>query len=309
MTKSNVWIILCAVLLLTACQTNGDSAMETPNKTNLIYPLPLVIAHRGARSLAPENTLLAAQKAFALGADMWELDVAMTNDGVLVVIHDDTLTRTSDAESVFPTRKPWNVSSFSLAELRQLDFGTWFIEDDPFGTIKSGEVPTGDLEQMKHIQIPTLEEALTYTKDHLWRVNIELKDLTGTPGDSVVVEKVIALVEKLDLTERVIISSFNHAYLEQVKSINPTIVTATLVNQSVKDPIALVKNLNSQAFNPGIKTLSDLTSIQQLRDAGLDVYVWTVNDEPTMRKLIEAGVSGIFTDYPQLLLKVVKEYQ
>lgn len=275
--------------------------------TQSTYPLPLVIAHRGARSIAPENTILAAQKAFELGADLWELDVAMTYDEELVVIHDDTLKRTSNAAAVFPKKMPWNVRLFTLEELKTLDYGSWFITEDPFGTIKNGAVTVEDQEEMKAIQIPTLEEALIFTKSNHWRVNIEIKDLSGTPGDALVVEKVIALVEKLDMVPDVIISSFNHEYLSRCKKINPEIATGVLVNQQVDDPISLVKDLNAQAYNPGINKIGDLSKIQSIRDAGIDVYVWTVNDEATMRKLIKAGVSGIFTDDPEFLRKVLSE--
>lgn len=282
--------------------------MDNDAGTQSTYPSPLVIAHRGARSTAPENTLLAAQKAFELDADLWELDVAMTYDEELVVIHDDTLKRTSNAAAVFPKRMPWDVRFFTLQELRTLDFGSWFITEDPFGTIKSGLVSVEDQEEMKAIQIPTLEEALVFTKNNHWRVNIEIKDLSGTPGDAVVVEKVIALVEKLDMVQAVIISSFNHEYLSRSKKINPDISTGVLVNQQVNDPISLVQSLNAQAYNPGINKIGDLSKIQALREAGIEVYVWTVNDETTIRKLIKAGVSGIFTDDPGLMKKILSEY-
>ncbi len=260
-------------------------------------------------SLAPENTLLAAQKAYGLGADMWELDVAMTFDGELVVIHDDTLTRTSNAAVVYPKMMPWNVRQFTLEELKKLDFGSWFIEKDPFGTIKDGFVSAADQEKMKNLQIPTLEEALTFTKTNHWRVNVEIKDLSRTPGDDVVVEKVIALIEKLDMDQDVIISSFKHEYLSRSKQINPEIATAVLVDEEVDDPVALTNKFMAQAFNPGIKSIGDLSKIRLIRDAGIDVYVWTVNDEATIRKLIKAGVSGIFTDDVSTLQKILKEYK
>ena len=277
---------------------------NTPTDSALLRPL--IIAHRGARSIAPENTLLAAQKAWEIGADMWELDVAMTYDDELVVIHDDTLTRTSNAAKVYPKMMPWNVRQFTLEELRKLDFGSWYIEKDPFGRIKAGLITTEDQQEMKNLPIPTLEEALQFTKDHHWRVNVEIKDLSRTPGDAVVVEKVVALIEKMDMVNSVILSSFNHEYIARAKAIDPNITTAALVEEKAKDPIALVKGLNAQAYNPGVDALGDLAEIRKLRDAGIDVYVWTVNDEPTMRKLIAAGVSGIFTDDP-LLLKTVLE--
>ena len=100
----------------------------------------LNIAHRGASSLAPENTLAAARKALDLGADMWELDVQMTADGELVILHDNTLKRTSNVETIFPVRRPWRVHQFNLNEIRQLDFGSWFEEQDPFGQVLFNDI-------------------------------------------------------------------------------------------------------------------------------------------------------------------------
>lgn len=239
---------------------------------------------------------------------MWELDVAMTRDDQLVVIHDDNLKRTSNAVTYYPTKSPWYIQTFTLEELRKLDFGSWFIEKDPFKTIKDGLVSVDDQEKMKGITIPTLEEALVLTKSLNWRVNIEIKDLSKTPDDdAMVVEMVVSLVEKLDMVDSVIISSFKHDYLTQVKKINPKIVTAALVEQGFNDPVSLLVKLGAQAYNPGISGLYDWSTIQKTRDAGYDVYVWTINDETTMKQLIDAGVSGIFTDFPQVGVEVLKQ--
>ena len=189
----------------------------------------LNIAHRGARSLAPENTLAAARKALEIGADLWELDVAVTADGELVVLHDDTLERTSNAQQVFPDRRPWAAYTFTLAELRTLDFGSWFNEKDPFKQIAAGAVTAEMQQSYVGEPIPTLREALIFTRDNHWRVNVEIKDATGTPGDRDVVEKVVALIDELEMVDRVLISSFNHEYLRRVKKANASITTAALV--------------------------------------------------------------------------------
>jgi glycerophosphoryl diester phosphodiesterase len=264
----------------------------------------LNIAHRGARSLAPENTLLAAEKGLALGADLWELDVAVTQDGELVVLHDDTLERTSNAVTVFPGRISYAVWTFTLAELRQVDFGGWFVEKDPFGQIKAGAVSATEQASFTGVTIPTLREALEFTRDHNWRVNIEIKDATNTPGDAFVVEKVVELVKVTDMVDRVIISSFNHEYIKRVKVAEPDLVTAALVERAVPDAVALLEETGAQAYNPGLKDVDEAT-VRAVREAGYDVLVWTVNEEEDMRRLIDWGVSGIFTDFPQRLNKVL----
>ncbi len=265
----------------------------------------LNIAHRGARSLAPENTLAAARKALEIGADLWELDVAMASDGELFVVHDDTLDRTSNVKAVFPDRAPWSNHLFTLEEVRRLDFGTWFVEKDPFKQIAAGNVSVAEQESFRGEKAPTLREALVFTRDHDWRVNVEIKDLTGTPGDAVVVEKVVALVQELGLVDRVLISSFNHSYIERAKKVEPKIATAALVEEAVPDPAALLRGLNAQAYNPKAGEIRP-AAIPALRDQGFDVYIWTVNDEKVMRELISARVSGIFTDFPQRLKPLVE---
>jgi glycerophosphoryl diester phosphodiesterase len=102
------------------------------------------------------------------------------------------------------------------------------------------------------------------------------------------------------MADRVLISSFNHAYLERVKKANPQIATGALVGDADPDPAALLRRLNAQAYNPRV-TAIDPAAIGPLRERGFDIYIWTVNDEATMRRLIAAGASGIFTDFPQHL--------
>lgn len=258
------------------------------------------IAHRGARSLAPENTLAAARKALEVGADGWELDVAMSLDGELVVLHDDTLERTSNARQVFPDRRPWTVYDFSFAELRQLDFGSWFIEEDPFEQAAQGNIPAAEMEAFVGTPIPSLREALAFTKENHWWVNIEIKDASGTHADATIVEQVVALVEELGMQEQVLISSFNFDYLRRVKAVQPAIATGALTSKAISDPLALLRDLGAQALNPSLKVVQ-ADQVSLLRQAGYGVNVWTVNEESDMRELIAMGVTGIFTDFPQRL--------
>jgi glycerophosphoryl diester phosphodiesterase len=270
-------------------------------------PRVLNIAHRGARSLAPENTLAAARIGLECGADLWECDVNLTADGIPVILHDDTLKRTSNAMTIFSTRKPWKVSSFSLAELRQLDFGSWFLAADPFKQIKEGNVSAAELAKFTGEPIPTLDEALTFTKENNWQINVEIKDLRGTPGDTSVVEKVLEKIKDLHMEDQVWISSFNHLYITQVKKRIPSIRTGALVEWLDLNPLARLKQTGAQSYNPGIR-LASARTIRSIREAGLDVFVWTVNKESSMRKLIKAGVSGIITDFPQVLKTVLDGY-
>lgn len=260
----------------------------------------MIIAHRGACSLAPENTLAAARQALRLGADMWELDTQLTRDGELVVVHDDRLERTSNARQALPGRRPWFVRDLTLDEIRRLDCGSWFNRQDPFKQIAAGAVSRSDQESYAGERAPTLREALMFTRDNDWRVNVEIKSLGRAPGAASVVEKVVALIEELGMTDRVLISSFNQRYLERVKAANPAIATGVLVGLPVLNPPALLRRLKAQAYHPCAMVIRP-EAIAALRRCGFEVNVWTVNDEKTMRRLIEAGVSGIITDFPQTL--------
>ena len=300
-------LLLMLVLILTACTTQKKDAISKATAQPFLYEQPLIVAHRGASSVAPENTLLAAQRAFEFQADQWELDVQETSDGELVVLHDPRLLRTSNAAKVFPLRLFWQVKNFTLAEVKELDAGSWYLKKDPFGEIQNGTVTTADQQQIAGENFPTLREALELTKQYNWSVNIELKDVSGTPGDADIVQKTVALIEELGMTDQVLISSFKHDYLVQVKALNPAIKTAALVKK-MEDPVKLLQDLGADAINPDYSKIDDLSVIKTIRDAGYDVYVWTINDEDTMIRFINAGVSGIITDYPQRMCDVLATY-
>ncbi len=263
----------------------------------------LILAHRGARSLAPENTLAAAAAAFRAGADGWELDVASTADGQVVVMHDATLRRTSDAPRRFPGRRPWRVNRFTLAEMRRLDFGSWFVKDDPFGTIAQGKLAPDQLAGYRGLAVPTLDQALAFTAERSWLVNVEMKDLGGVPGEDEFVPKVVELIQQHDLGQRVLLSSFNHQYLRQARALDPRLPLGVLVNYEAADPVGLVRWLGAQTYHPRWDLITR-PQVEQLRRRGVGVMPWTVNDPERVRTLLRWGASGFFTDFPQELVKL-----
>ncbi|GAB4456185.1 MAG: glycerophosphodiester phosphodiesterase family protein [Anaerolineae bacterium] len=269
---------------------------------------PLVIAHRGARSLAPENTLAAARKAYEVGADLWELDVAVTADRELVLMHDDTLNRTCNAEAVFPNRAPWQVWDFTLEEIQSLDCGSWFNASDPFGQIAAGNVSEADQQTYVGEPAPTLREALAFTRDSNWRVNVELKAQPNPELDAFIVEQTVALIEELGMDDgvQVVISSFNHDYLQAVRAQNANIPTQAITSQLIRDLPGYLDALGAEACNPKLNTWS-YERMRELQAEGVRFNVWTVNDELAMRALINTGVHGIITDYPQTLLALLDE--
>lgn len=263
----------------------------------------MAIAHRGARSLAPENTLHAVERALDVGAYAWETDVQMTRDGQLVITHDDTIGRVSNVASVpdFLHRKPWRVEDFTLAELRRLDFGSWYVKEDPFGQIAAGNVSSQQAEAYRCAMIPTLEEGLRFTRDHDLRINVEIKDLTGIPGDDVVTRKVVEMIRRFDLVEQTVLSSFQFRYLQEAGNILPELPVAVLVeeeNMPAGDMLSVLQDLGAKAWHPDKDILKD-DDLRRILDAGFYVNVYTVNDIKEMQSLVSRGVTGLITDFPQ----------
>lgn len=269
---------------------------------------PLVIAHRGASSLAPENTLAAARKALEIGADLWELDVSVTADGELVLMHDNTLERTSNVKEVFPDREPWQVWDFTLTEIQTLDCGSWFNEKDPFKQIKAGNVSETDQQSYVGELAPTLRQALEFTLDNHWRVNVELKKQPTEELDRIIVEKVVALIEELGMDDgrQVVVSSFRHDYLRAVKDLNPRIPTQAITSKIIRDLPAYLAELNTDTCNPKV-TAWNYKRLGEMRAQGIAFNVWTVDDELTMKALINTGVNGIVTNYPQTLILLLRQ--
>ncbi len=266
----------------------------------------LCIAHRGARAYAPENTLEAARLGYDVGSHMWELDANYTKDFQLVILHDDTLTRTTNVEQVFPNRDSYRVCDFTLEEILSLDAGSWYGETDPFQTIH--ELTEEKINSYKGLKVPTLEEALNLTRELNWFVNLEIKNHEHLIGHERVTKDVINLVKSCKVEDRVLLSSFQHTYLREAKQIMPELPRGALIEKErPENPLALCQELEVVAYHPGRQFLH-IEDIAPLREAGYYIYVWTVNDMEEAKKLFEAGITGIFTDFPEQCLKECSHY-
>jgi glycerophosphoryl diester phosphodiesterase len=293
----------------------------------------LNIAHRGARAYAPENTLAAFAKAKTLGCDMFELDVRLSKDGVVVVYHDEHLNRCTDAKTRFPDRSNYNLADFTYMELSQLDAGGWYIEQlvlpsterQPFlQSLTEAEMAefispsewkfyaSGD------IKIPTLAEALCLAKELGLLVNIELKQQPkGTTG---LVEAVLAVVYAMNMTDRILISSFEHDMLKQVRQLDKTIATAVLTGSPIKAPITYLRKLKANAYNIGCFNDDEsngysgrlgkryLKHINKIHNAGFGVNIWTCNNQEEMRYLLSAGATGLISDYPNRVRQKITDF-
>lgn len=265
------------------------------NFLDLFEKPDLVGAHRGNRSCAPENTLASLRAALGR-CDFMEIDVQLTREGVPVIVHDDTLERTSDVCSMepFAARMPWRVEDFSFEELDTLDFCSWFYRDDPFGEVKAGRAEHPDA-CVKGVL--TLEAALEFAKTNSVFMNVEIKDMHGSFADGMVVETVLGVIKKTQTGPLVILSSFYHPYLKLSKTLEPAIPTAALQEDAHPgELLAYLAALNADAYNPD-DAITDKDTVEKVRRAGFFVNVFTVNDTGRQRELFGWGVNGVFADF------------
>jgi len=239
--------------------------------------MTLNVAHRGASALAPENTIAAFEKALELGADAIELDLHVSCDGELVVIHDDTLDRTTDGQGPVHAR--------SLQELKQLDAGRWF-----------GERFAGQ-------RIPTLAEVLELFAG---KVPLALEVKGGSAFFRGIEERVVSVLREHQVISQVAIASFDHHALLRLKELEPSLRTAALlVGRPVSMPVvAKACRADAMAVECGLVTN---TEVAVCRAAGLQLVVWVVNEPSRMRYFVDLGVDGIITDRPDLLRQAIAE--
>lgn len=258
----------------------------------------LLAAHRGARSERPENTLSAVSHSVGR-CDFIEVDVQLSRDGVAVITHDFTLERTSDvsARAQFRDRAPWRVSDFDLVELKQLDFGSWFVSSDPFNTIKNGLVTRPELQNEEPQSILTLAGLLEFAVEKDLYLNLELKDLAGSLGDAEIVSTTIRDIQRGGCGDRVLLSSFRRGYLEEIKRRAPDLATAALEEHSVQDDLVeYLQALQVEAFHPSDE-LCHPELVSRLAEAGIRVCVFTVNDPQRQQELFAMGVTAVFSDF------------
>ncbi len=235
----------------------------------------LAIAHRGASGYAPENTFAAFRRAIALGAGFIETDLQLSRDARLVAIHDATVNRTTNGQGA--------VHDMTLAELRRLDAGSWF------GSEFAGE------------RIPTIEEILEFANKHDVVFYLEMKPSGSWGGEHALIS---ALRDSREIARTVVIS-FDPAILAAVRKIEPTLMTGLLFEGHIPNPL-------DKAIEIGARQLAvrgDLVTPRLLKEArghDLQVVCWTVNHPGHMRLLVQAGVDGIISDYPDRLLELTR---
>lgn len=239
-------------------------------------PRPWIIGHRGAPGYAPENTLASFRKAVELGATFIETDLRLSHDARFVAMHDPTLDRTTNGRGL--------VRDFTLAQLRELDAGAWYGQ------------------KFASERIPTLDEILQFAREADVVFYLEIKHEFGWGVHHGIVSALRAAKEPA----RTVVISFDPGLLEKLRRLDAALLTGFLFESSEPNVIERAMKIGARQILPR----ADLVTPELLgraRDAGLQVATWTVNRPEEMVMLMEMGVNGIMSDYPDRLKKVVEQ--
>ena len=228
------------------------------------------VAHRGASGEAPENTIASFKRAIAQGADVIETDAQLSKDKEIVLLHDETVERTTNGRG--------RVCELTLKELKSLDAGSWF------GKKFSGE------------RISTLSEAIAIVRGKA-KLDIELKG-----KDHLLPKEVVNLLKKETFIKKAIVSSFNHFFLKEVKRLEPPIITGLLFATPLQERKWKWADLILPRYNLITEDL-----VEKAHSKGLKIIAWTVDNPEEIRRLIDLEVDGIASNYPVLLTKILRQ--
>jgi glycerophosphoryl diester phosphodiesterase len=242
-----------------------------------------IIAHRGASAYYPENTIPAFEGAIAMDADMVELDVQLTSDKEVVVFHDEKISRCTDGKG--------RIADYTLASLKKLDAGSWFDK------------------KFRNTRIPTLAEVLDVCKNRI-AVNIEIKtEAVSRMFFGGVEEKCLKIVGHSGMREHVVFSSFDPRAIMHLKQIDDTAAVAVLFEKKhygSKLPSDVMDSLGADAFNCSSSELNKKW-LANIKSKNIPVNIYTVDNEKRMKKFLDMGVNGIFTNKPDVLRRVLDD--
>jgi len=244
----------------------------------IISENPVIIAHRGFKSLYPENTMSSFEAAIRAGAHMIELDVTLTRDRKMVVIHDDTLDRTTDG-------KGW-IHETDLAEIRVLDAGSWF---DP---------------RFKGEKVPTLEEVVACCGRRIL-INIEIKESAYEPEEfpDGIEQQIVSLIQSKKCGHRILLSSFQPKILFRIAKLDSRLSLGLLTEEQDAESIFhFAEKIDLYSWNPEAMIVTE-GLVQKTHRQNIRVFPYTVNSVSEAKVLVEKQVDGIFTDDPALMLQ------
>lgn len=283
---------LAAALAIVGLLIAGAAAPTTADTSGVAvdrYDGPVVVAHRGSSGVVPENTVAAIRQAHRHSSDVVENDIQRTSDDELVIMHDVSLARTTDVEQVFPDRAPWNVGDFTLAEIKRLDAGSWFAPEF------AGE------------RVPTLAEWATAVGSRA-RMLLEPKSPELYPGIAEDLDHEIRTTPALRAAARagrLVVQSFNHEWLRGYQALAPDVPVGLLFGAKPTAADIAAAATWADQVNPALGVIDEAT-VDLVHTHGLEIHVWTVNDGQGMRRAHNWDVDGIITNYPQVLVDIIR---
>ncbi|MGM7700892.1 glycerophosphodiester phosphodiesterase [Pseudalkalibacillus sp. Hm43] len=287
--KKAIILTLGLILFISSGMTNAVFAddNDSDDKKNILN-----VAHRGASGHAPEHTLPSYALGEKMGGDYIEIDLQMTKDGHLIAMHDETLDRTTNGQGL--------VKDHTLAQIKELDAGSWFNE----------KYPEYAKPEYEGLQVPTLDEVLKEFGPEA-QYYIETKSPEVYPGME---EKLLETLEKHGLigeevpSDQVLIQSFSPASLQKLHNLNPDLSLVQLLWYTNPATItnAELETYKQYAMGLGMNhSQIDQTYVEKVRSHGFEIHPYTVNEKEDMKKLIDWGVTGMFTNFPDRLEEVI----
>ncbi|MDU0252071.1 glycerophosphodiester phosphodiesterase family protein [Streptomyces sp. PU10] len=277
--RAGAVVAVLSGLALAVTSTPAQAATDGPD----------VIAHRGSSGMAPENTAAAIDLAVRQRADHVEIDVQRTKDGTLVNFHDCTMERTTNVEDLYPGRPSYRVSDFTWNELRQLDAGSWF--HDKYAGERIITVDTV-IRHLQHTRTGLLAE-ISPCSQYGTTIATDLADtLRGKPG----------YVRKALARKQLAVQSFETDDARTFHTAQPDIPIGILDADRPTDTELVELSQWADQINPQ-HTVTDQTLVDRIHQLGMTTNVWTVDEPGTIRKMLNLGVDGIITDYPQTLTR------
>ncbi|MDQ1039378.1 glycerophosphoryl diester phosphodiesterase [Streptomyces sp. V3I8] len=276
--------LLGAAVALPLSTAHADSSTDRPQ----------VVAHRGASAQAPENTLAAIDRAARLGFRWVENDVQRTRDGKLVVIHDDSLARTTDVEQVFPGRAPWKVKDFTAAEIARLDAGSWFSA------------------RYKGARVPTLKQYMNRVSHNHQKLVLEIKNPTLYPGIERETLKLLSnegWLGPAHVRGRLVVQSFDANSIRTVHKLRPDVRTGFLGTPSVAQLPAYARfadQINSSHTTISLGYVAAIHALEGPHGKPLEILTWTVDTAADTRRVARFGVDGVITNKPDVVREALR---
>ncbi|WP_367040723.1 glycerophosphodiester phosphodiesterase family protein [Streptomyces sp. Je 1-332] len=276
-----------------ADQKSVPTSSRTSTQTSVSHDGPLVVAHRGASAYAPENTFAAIDKAADMGFRWVENDVQRTKDGELVIMHDDTLKRTTNVEQLFPDRAPWKVADFTAAEIAKLDAGSWYSPK------YAGQ------------RVPTLKQYMNRVSRNHQSLVFEFKKPELYPGiekQGLAVLRRTGWLDKHHVKSKLVIQSFSADSVKTVHKLRPDIKTGFLGTPAVADLPAYAKfsdQINSTHGSISREYVAAIHAQKGPHRKRLEIFTWTVNDAAAAQRVAGFDVDGIITNTPDVVREAV----